>query len=233
MQLQIRRFLIFFSLSCIAFTAQAKQQTVTMQQSLQKKLWEYGPASDRTFRSAFHHAKLTYPPKQLALLIFKKDRKLEVYARNKRAWHYIKSFHIYAASGVSGPKLRSGDRQVPEGVYRIIGLNPNSRFDLSMHLNYPNAFDRQEARYDHRQHLGGDIFIHGSNRSIGCVAIGDAGIEKLFPLVAKVGTSDVKVIIAPDDMRRESIRSSYVHPRWTPQLYRRIRLALRAFPEKV
>ena len=33
-------------------------------------------------------------------------------------------------SGTLGPKLREGDRQVPEGLYGIESLNPNSLFHL-------------------------------------------------------------------------------------------------------
>jgi murein L,D-transpeptidase YafK len=100
---------------------------------------------------------------------------------------------------VLGPKLREGDRQVPEGVYRIASLNPNSRFHLSMEVNYPNDFDRAMAAKDGRVNLGGQIFIHGGTASIGCLAMGDAVIERLFVLVARVGRENVRVVIAPGE----------------------------------
>ena len=52
---------------------------------------------------------------------------------------------VLGASGGLGPKLREGDRQVPEGVYSIVYLNPNSVAHLSLALGYPNAFDRAHA----------------------------------------------------------------------------------------
>jgi murein L,D-transpeptidase YafK len=60
----------------------------------------------------------------------------------------IHRYPLLAASGVAGPKLRQGDKQVPEGVYGISFLNPNSRYDVSLRVNYPNAFDRQMAAKD-------------------------------------------------------------------------------------
>ncbi len=67
-------------------------------------------------------------------------------------------------------------------------LNPNSKFHLSMKVSYPNSFDREMAKLDNRDNLGGDIMIHGSNRSVGCIPIGDGGIEELYFLVKRVAT---------------------------------------------
>lgn len=53
-----------------------------------------------------------------------------------------------------------------------------------------------------RTNLGGDIMIHGSNVTVGCVPIGDKAIEDVFYLVAKVGFKNVEIVIAPYDMRK-------------------------------
>ncbi|WP_235378866.1 hypothetical protein [Candidatus Coxiella mudrowiae] len=69
--------------------------------------------------------------------------------RSSGRWHYIRSFSILAfSSGGPGPKLHDRDHQVPEGIYNIVGYNPDSRFDLSLMLNYPNAFDQYHAELD-------------------------------------------------------------------------------------
>ncbi len=65
------------------------------------------------------------------------------------------------------PKFKEGDGQIPEGIYGIEYLNPNSKFHLSMKINYPNSFDKEMAKIDNRKNLGGDIMIHGSNKTIG------------------------------------------------------------------
>jgi len=130
---------------------------------------------------------------------------------------------VLAASGALGPKLLQGDRQVPEGVYRVLWLNPNSSYHLSMKLDYPNAFDRERARRDGRTDLGGDIFVHGRAVSIGCVALGDPAIEELFVLAADVGTARVQAVIAPRDLRVPSARDPEIASPWAPELYRLVR----------
>lgn len=179
------------------------------------------------FRAAHEH----YPPKQLALLVFKQEKVMELWANDaKNHWAFIREFDVLAASGGPGPKLREGDRQVPEGIYHITTLNPYSKFDLSMMIDYPDAFDRLHARIDHRQHVGGNIFIHGRNVSTGCVAIGDHAIEDLFVLVYEVGMKNVQVIIASNDLRvGPPIMAKYA-PVWMSDLNRKIIAALKHFP---
>jgi hypothetical protein len=192
----------------------------------------YGPAARKSFARDFARAGVPYPPKQLALLVFKKEKRLLVWARSASTapWKFIRHYPVLAASGHAGPKLRQGDSQVPEGVYRIEHLNPNSSYHLSMKVSYPNDLDRRMAARDGRTRLGGDIFIHGNRVSIGCVAIGDPGIEELFTLVAETGHPRVKVIIAPNDLRAGGAIIHDEAPRWVGQLYRIVAAALVEFP---
>jgi L,D-transpeptidase-like protein len=191
----------------------------------------YGADARVRLRPHFAKARVAYPPKDIALLVFKREKRFAVWARNDGgAWRFIRNYPILAASGVAGPKLREGDSQVPEGVYRIEHLNPNSSYHLSMKVSYPNAFDRRMAKSDGRTRLGGDIFIHGKNVSIGCVALGDRAIEELFTLVAETGHSRVKVIIAPHDVRGRGASVPRGAPSWTAQLYQTIAAALVEFP---
>lgn len=67
--------------------------------------------------------------------------------------------------------------QVPEGFYEVDRFNPLSSFHLSLGLNYPNASDRVLSD---PVSPGTDIFIHGGNASIGCLALGDDGIEEVY-----------------------------------------------------
>jgi len=207
----------------------APRNRLTYTQAMKQAINNYRASANRQLLPYFKRAGVPYPPRQAAFLIFKRSRRFELWARNGGNWRYIRTFRVLAASGGPGPKLHSGDRQVPEGIYHIIGMNPRSRFDLSLHLSYPNAFDRYHARLDHRTNLGGDIFIHGNKRSIGCVAIGNAAIQQIFPLVYDVGDRNVTVIIAPNDLRTQKPARGRVHPVWLPQLYAKIRQALAPF----
>jgi murein L,D-transpeptidase YafK len=123
---------------------------------------------------------LPYPPREIFLRAFKHEGQLEVWSREDagpfRLWH---TYTVLTASGGPGPKRRAGDRQVPEGFYRIDRFNPESRFHLSLGLDYPNASDRILSD---PKNPGGDIFIHGKDVTIGCLPLGDAAIEELYLL---------------------------------------------------
>ena len=138
---------------------------------------KYGAAARARIEPHFARAGVTYPPRRIALLVFKKERRVAVWADQ----HFIRDYPILAASGHAGPKLREGDYQVPEGVYRIEWLNPNSSYHLSMKVSYPNDFDRRMAARYRLSRLGGDIFIHGRYVSIGCIALGDRAIDAPIP----------------------------------------------------
>ncbi|HVE73168.1 MAG TPA: L,D-transpeptidase family protein [Thermoanaerobaculia bacterium] len=190
----------------------------------------YGPAARARLAPHFKRAGVNYPPREIAVLVLKQERRVAIWVRGGNKWRFLRNYPILAASGHAGPKLREGDRQVPEGVYRIAHLNPNSSYHLSMKVDYPNAFDRRMAQRDGRTRLGGDIFIHGKDVSIGCVALGDPAIEELFTMVAQTGHGNVRVIIAPNDLR---VRGPILHddsPLWSRDLYRTVAAALAAFP---
>jgi hypothetical protein len=158
-----------------------------------------GPAVDARWRPFFAAAGVAYPPREFLLVGFKEENILEVHARQDGAWRKIRSFPILAASGTAGPKRREGDHQVPEGFYAIALLNPNSRFHLSLRVDYPNATDRARAVAEGRtgEPLGGDIMIHGGAASIGCLAMGDPAAEDLFVLAARAGISRGSIWLLP------------------------------------
>ena len=135
----------------------------------------------------------------LAILVFKNERSVELHADG---WEKPRVYRMTGFNGMLGPKLREGDGQIPEGIYGIEYLNPNSAFHLSLKVSYPGAFDRRHAREDGRRNLGGDIMIHGGSATVGCIPIGDDAIEEVFYFVAKAGMGNTSVIIAPYDMRK-------------------------------
>ena len=93
---------------------------------------------------------------------------------------------ICALSGRIGPKREEGDLQIPEGFYSISALNPQSSYHLSLRVDYPNASDRVRSRRQKPDvRLGGDIMVHGSCVTIGCLPIEDEPIEEVYLLVAE------------------------------------------------
>jgi len=183
---------------------------------------QLGPVAEARMKQFFVRADIPYPPQRITFVVLKEEAELEVWTEKKGKWVHLHTYDVLGSGG-QGPKQRRGDRQVPEGIYRIVELNPSSRFHLSMKLDYPNSFDLQKARDDKRSNLGGDIYIHGKVKSCGCLAVGDRAIEELFVLVAKAGANNVKVIIAPHDMRKGSpALYSSSQPAWLPELYETI-----------
>ena len=201
--------------------------------TLEERLALIAPAAAGRLKPYFVAAAVPYPPAAVTLVGLKSDRVLQLYAKSDApdaAWKLIHSYPIRAASGHLGPKLAEGDKQVPEGVYGIDLLNPNSKFNVSMRVNYPNAFDRARAAEEHRKDLGGAIMIHGRASSIGCLAMGDPAAEELFTLVHDVGLTNVTVVLAPLDLRTQPRPAIDSAPAWLPDLYDRIEAALKPLP---
>lgn len=196
--------------------------------SVNDRLAQFGTAVQQRLAPHFQQAGVAFPPSAIALLAFKDSKRLELYAADTAGvWKGVKTYPIQAASGILGPKLREGDRQVPEGIYRIEALNPNSLFHVSLRLDYPNEFDRAMGQADGRDKLGSDIMIHGKAKSIGCLAMGDVVAEELFALTAWVGKENVHVVIAPTDFRQTGAQVPAGNlPAWTAGLYQQLQTEL-------
>lgn len=138
----------------------------------------------------------------LVVLIKKSDYVLQVWYRQRL---------IRAYKAVFGPnplqnKLMEGDRNTPEGMFRIANKREGSKYDRFMQLNYPN--DSSIARFNKLKatgqlpasaKIGGNVGIHGIwpggddmiqlgiGWTDGCIALKNKDIEDLFALVS-VGT---------------------------------------------
>lgn len=133
----------------------------------------------------FREAGVSYPARELFLRAFKREAVLEAWARDDDGvFKLIRSYPITYSSGQPGPKRREGDRQVPEGFYAIEGFNPLSLYHLSLRVNYPNESDRVLSD---RAKPGFDIYVHGGDGSIGCVPIGDEGIDEVYLMALEAG----------------------------------------------
>ncbi|MES2320376.1 MAG: L,D-transpeptidase family protein [Pseudomonadota bacterium] len=202
--------------------------------TVEKRVDQYGKAVALRMAPAFAAAGVVYPPHEIAYVTFKDQRLLQVYARNSNTapWRHVTQYQVLAASGKPGPKLKEGDSQVPEGIYEAESLNPNSRFHLSIRLNYPNIFDRRMAKGDERTRLGGDIMIHGNQVSIGCLAMGDQAAEDLFIMAAQVGKEHTRIVVSPTDFRAGNPAPTRQVPAWTAELYDALRLELKQYPRQ-
>ena len=139
---------------------------------------------------------------RLFIRVFKKDELLEIWAKNADAstFQLLKTYNIASSSGNLGPKRKQGDMQTPEGFYQIDRFNPVSNFHLSLGVNYPNTSDKILGE---KGNLGGDIFIHGSNVTVGCMPMTDDKIKEIYILTVEArnaGQANIPVHIFPTKM---------------------------------
>jgi len=146
---------------------------------------------------------------QILLRAFKAEKQLQLWAKNanEKQYRFLKTYPFCMLSGQLGPKRKEGDFQVPEGFYFIDRFNPASNFHLSLGINYPNASDKILAKGNRP---GGDVFIHGSCVTIGCIPITNEKIKELYILATEAksnGQAHIPVYIFPARMDSEGLKS--------------------------
>lgn len=91
------------------------------------------------------------------ILVMKSARRLELISDGK----VIRSYRISLGKQPKGPKLQEGDKRTPEGLYWVDWRKRSDKFNLAMHINYPNISDAAKARRE-GVNPGSMIMIHGT-----------------------------------------------------------------------
>lgn len=140
--------------------------------------WPLPGAPDLTRFSERLAGKGLAPGAPVFIRIFKEEHELELWMKGDGRFVLFATYPVCRYSGVLGPKLRSGDRQAPEGFYTVGRgqLNPKSRWRRAFNVGFPNLFDRGHGR------TGSNIMIHGGCSSIGCYAMTNPVIEEIWDL---------------------------------------------------
>jgi len=147
--------------------------------------------------------------------IFKQEHRLELWLRRGDGrFALFRSYEVCTHSGGLGPKLAEGDRQAPEGFYRVARsqLNPNSRHHLAFNIGFPNAFDRELGR------TGSFLMVHGGCSSVGCYAMTDAQIDEIYAVVEAAldaGQREVDVSIFPFRLTETALQQQ-AGSEWAP-----------------
>ncbi len=133
------------------------------------------------------------------ILIEKSARRLTVF----RGGEPVRTYKISLGFAPAGDKVQQGDGKTPEGTFTITRRNPNSKYHLSLGIDYPQADDIARARAAGMD-PGGDIFIHGqpngfgklatipTDWTAGCIAVSDTEIEELWRVVATGTTVEIR-----------------------------------------
>ncbi len=144
---------------------------------------------------------------------YKKEAEFEIWKRRKSDGKYalLKTYPMCRWSGQLGPKVREGDRQVPEGFYSITPgqMNPNSNYYLSFNVGYPNAFDRALGR------TGGMIMVHGDCSSAGCFSMTDNQIAEIYAIAREGfggGQREIQLQSYPFRMTAENLAKHRLDP---------------------
>lgn len=127
----------------------------------------------------FKEKGLVWPIQGIYLRSFKSEQELEVWVKENNQYQLFKTYDICKSSGQLGPKFEQGDLQVPEGLYYIDKFNPESKFWLSLRINYPNKADLiRTSAID----PGGDIYIHGECVTVGCLPMTNDIMKEIYVL---------------------------------------------------
>jgi murein L,D-transpeptidase YafK len=105
------------------------------------------------------------------VLVIKSESRLYLMREGRE----LDSFKVAFGSNPDGHKQAQGDGRTPEGHYTLDYKNLNSKYYKSIHLSYPSALDRENAR-KRGVRPGGDIMIHGQANGYG----GFSAIVQLF-----------------------------------------------------
>lgn len=144
---------------------------------------------------------------KLYLAAYKSEGKLELWLQSgkEKTYKLFKTYNFCAHSGILGPKVKEGDLQTPEGFYNINVFNPESKFHLSLGVNYPNEIDTQRSG---QEKPGGDIYIHGNCVTVGCIPLSDEKIKEVYVLAVEAknaGQSEIPVHFFPFKMTHKNL----------------------------
>ncbi|WEK19954.1 MAG: L,D-transpeptidase family protein [Candidatus Pedobacter colombiensis] len=148
----------------------------------------------------------------LYLAAYKSEGKLELWLQsgNEKRYKLFKTYDFCAHSGILGPKIKEGDLQTPEGFYYINVFNPESKFHLSLGVNYPNKIDLLRSG---QEKPGGDIYIHGNCVTVGCIPLTDEKIKEIYVLTVEAkngGQLEIPVHIFPFKMTHKNLKKYLV-----------------------
>jgi len=91
------------------------------------------------------------------VLVLKSAHQLQLINNGKP----VKTYRISLGKQPKGAKLMEGDKRTPEGLYWLDWRKTSDRFNLAMHISYPNISDSARSRREGVE-PGGMIMIHGT-----------------------------------------------------------------------
>lgn len=126
------------------------------------------------------------------VLVLKSAHQLQLIADGKP----LRTYRISLGKNPRGTKLMEGDKRTPEGFYWVDWRKVSDRFNLAMHISYPNVTDSARSRREGVS-PGGMIMIHGTPDTYdypenlfhtldwtdGCIAMRNMDMREVWGLV--------------------------------------------------
>ena len=118
----------------------------------------------------------------------------------------IAAYQVSLGGSPDGQKKREGDEKTPEGLYHLDWRNGKSSMFKSLHISYPDSYDRQQARL-RSEDPGGMIMIHGQPNYFGwvapvlqlfdwtdgCIAVSNAEMQEIWDMVPNNTPIEIKL----------------------------------------
>jgi len=142
------------------------------------------------------------PVGAVSIVIDKSDYELNVY--DEQGWYA--TYPVVFGNNSLDDKKMEGDRQTPEGTFRIISKRVHDKWNRYMAIDYPNKesyekFNKRKERGEipSSARIGGGIGIHGTwphddfmidrynNWTWGCISMKNSDVEEVYSFVP-VGT---------------------------------------------
>jgi murein L,D-transpeptidase YafK len=126
------------------------------------------------------------------VVVYKSKRELQLIKSGK----IVRTFKVALGDNPIGHKQQEGDERTPAGKYTLDWRNGKSAYHKSIHISYPNARDKANAK---RLGIspGGSIMIHGMPRKLawlgsahklidwtnGCIAVSNEEMDEIWAMV--------------------------------------------------
>lgn len=138
------------------------------------------------------------PVGSISILIDKSDYELSVY--DEKGWYA--TYPVVFGNNSLADKKMEGDKNTPEGSFRIIAKRVHEKWCRFLSIDYPNAESREKFKQRKQKgeipgnaSIGGGIGIHGTwphedfvidrykNWTLGCISMKNEHVTEIYPFV--------------------------------------------------
>src|SRR3990167_8767645 len=87
---------ILFMSNCLAMMRYQRHHDLSYEEQVKLKVAMYKPMAYRQLAPYFSRAGFKQMPDKMALLVFKRNKRIELWGREGKIWKHIKNFRVFA-----------------------------------------------------------------------------------------------------------------------------------------